>query len=253
MTWYKEDYRRRQIIAINATGGVGSAADIDVEVQIPEDWDDFWENIRSDFKDVVVSTSTGEEVAFARKAGANYSTRTLTLQIDRLSIKNDDSFAVAYVYYYNPDETTDHSDSVTITSPKTGHILLSAPHSRVVSQPASQSALDAPVQSFVKGSNDEVHVYFLINQNFAKRLSPYNERNDEEGIDYVNVYSYDSSGTNATARYTESETRIGNGFVRATYKAGDSGSDYAIAIQISTTLGQLFEMRAILRVIDLLP
>ena len=253
MTWYKEDYRRRQIIAINATGGVGSPADIDVEVKIPEDWDDFWDNIRSDFKDVVVSTSTGEEVAFARKAGANYSTRNLTLQLDRLSIKNDDSFAVAYVYFYNPDETTDHSGSVTIDSPKTGHILLSAPHSRVVSQPASQSALDAPVQSFVKGSNDEVHVYFLINQNFAKRLSPYNERNDEEGIDYVNVYSYDSSGTNATARYTESETRIGNGFVRATYKAGDSGSDYAIAIQISTTLGQLFEMRAILRVIDLLP
>jgi len=253
MTWYKEEYRRRQIIGIDATGGTGISADIDVEVEIPRDWDECWENIRSDFKDVVVSTSTGEEINFARKSGANYSTRTLTLQIDRLSIKNDDSFAVAYVYYFNPDEDTDHSSVVTIDSPKTGYILLSAPHSRVVSQPASQSALDAPVQSFIKASTDEVHVFFLVNRNFAKRLSPYNERNDQEGIDYVDVKSYDSSGTDSSARYDIRDTRIGNGFVRASFKAGDSGSDYAIAIQIYTTLGQLLEMRAILRVIDLLP
>lgn len=253
MTWFKEEYRRRQIIGIDATGGTGISADIDVEVEIPRDWDEFWENIRSDFKDVVVSTSTGEEIGFARKSGANYSTRTLTLQIDRLSIKNDDSFAVAYIYYFNPNEDTDHSTVVTIDSPKTGHILLSAPHSRVVSQPASQSALDAPVQSFIKASTDEVHVFFLVNRNFAKRLSPYNERNDQEGIDYVDVKSYDSNGTDSSARYDITDTRIGNGFVRASFKAGDSGSDYAIAIQIYTTLGQLLEMRAILRVIDLLP
>lgn len=253
MTWYNAEYRRRQIVGIDATGGTGVSGTIDVEFQVPQDWDEFWNNIRSDFKDVVVTDSEGNLANFARKAGANYSTRTLTLQIDALSIKNDDSFCVAYVYYFQPNETTDHSTSVTIDSPKLGHIMLSAPHSRVVSQPASQSALDAPVQSFIKASTDEVHVFFLINRNFAKRLSPYNERNDQEGIEYVDVKSYDSNGTDSSARYDIRDTRIGNGFVRASFKAGDSGSDYAIAIQIYTTLGQLLEMRAILRVIDLLP
>jgi len=253
MTWYNAEYRRRQIVGIDATGGTGVSGTIDVEFQVPQDWDEFWNNIRSDFKDVVVTDSEGNLANFARKAGANYSTRTLTLQIDALSIKNDDSFCVAYVYYFQPDETTDHSTSVTIDSPKNAYIMLSAPHSRVVSQPASQSALDAPVQSFIKASTDEVHVFFLINRNFAKRLSPYNERNDQEGIEYVDVKSYDSNGTDSSARYDIRDTRIGNGFVRASFKAGDSGSDYAIAIQIYTTLGQLLEMRAILRVIDLLP
>jgi len=253
MTWYDKEYRRRQIVGIDVTGGSGSPATVDAEFLVPADWDDFWDNIRSDFKDVVCTDSQGNLVAFARKAGANYSTRTLTLQIDGLSIKNDNSFAVAYLYFFEPDETTDHSVSVTIGSPKVGNILLSAPHSRVVSQSASQSALDSPIQSFIKASTDEVHVFFIVNQNFASRITPYNERNGQEGIDYVDVFSYDSSGSDNSARYDLGETRIGNGFVRATFKAGDSGSDYAVAIQVSTTLGQLFEIRAILRVINLLP
>ena len=253
MTWFDADYRRRQIVGIDATGGSGSTSTIDVEFEVPPDWDDFWTNIRSDFNDVVVTDSDGNKANFARKAGANYSTRTLTLQIDSLFIKNDDSFAIAYVYFFEPNEATDHSTSVTISSAKNGYILLSAPHSRVVSQPASQTALDSPIQSFVKAATDEIHVFFLVNGNFAKRLSPYNERNDQEGIDYVQIRSFDSSNADASARYNVNETRIGNGFVRATFKAGDDGVDYAIAIQVSTTLGQLYQIRAILRVKNLLP
>ena len=160
---------------------------------------------------------------------------------------------MAYVYYFQPNEATDHSTTVTIAAAQTGHIMLSAPHSRIVNQPASQSALDSPIQSFVKASTDEIHVFFVINGNFARRISPYNERNDEEGIDYVQVRSFDANGENSPARYHEASTRLGNGFVRATYKAGDSGTDYAIAIEVSTTLGQLYQIRAILRVKDLLP
>lgn len=252
MTWYNEEYRRRQIVGINVFGGTGTTATIDVNFIVPSDWDDFWDNIRSDFKDVVVTDSQGRLVDFSRR-DANYSNRTLTLEIDGLQIKNDDAMNVAYIYYYYPDETVDSSVSTTITSAKTGHILLSAPHSRVVQTRNAQSALDAPIQSFVKGSGDEVHVFWIVGNTFAKRLSPYNERNDEEGIEFVKIANYDSSGTDASARYTESETRLGNGFVRATYKAGDSGSDYAIAVEIKTTLGQVIENRAILRVIDLLP
>jgi len=253
MTWYNEEYRRRQIVGINTFGGSGSTATIDAEIQVPSDWDDFWTNIRSDFKDVVVTNSQGEKISFARKAGANFSTRTLTLQVDNLPIKHDDSLSICYIYFYYPEETTDSSESVTISSAKDGFVLLSAPHSRIVNVRDSQAALDTPVQSFIKASADEVHVFWLINSQFAKRLTPYNERNDQESIEYITIHSYDSSGTDAIERYTESETRVGNGFVRVTYKAGSSGTSYAIAIQVKTTLGQILENRAILRVIDLLP
>lgn len=254
MTWYNEDYRRRQIIGINTFGGTGVADTVDVEIDVPADWDDFWDNIRSDFKDVVVTDSKGDLVNFARKTGANYSNRVLTLQVDELSIQNDDSLSICYIYFYNPDEATDSSTSVTMDpSPKKGEVLLSAPHSRVVNARDSQSALDTPVQSFVKAVNDEVHVFWIITSQLAKRLTPFNQRNDEEGVDYVQIFSYDSSGTDASERYVQDETRMGNGFVRATYKGGTSGTDYAIAIQVITTLGQSLESRAILRVIDLLP
>lgn len=253
MTWYNADYRRRQIVGVNTFGGSGVSATIDIEIDIPPDWDDFWDNIRSDFNDVVVTDTTGEIVNFARKSGADYANRVLTLQVDGYQIKHDNSLSICYVYFFEPNEATDHSTTVTITSPKTGYILLSAPHSRVVSARDSQSALDQPVQSFIKSESDEVHVFWIITSQLAKRLTPYNERNDQEGVEYVTIHSYDNTGTDSATRFQAQETRAGNGFIRATYKAGSSGQDYAIAINVITTLGQSLENRAILRVIDLLP
>ena len=253
MTWFDEDYRRRQIVGINTFGGGGSPATIDAEIDIPADWDDFWENIRSDFKDVVVTNTEGVLLSFARKSGADYANRVLTLQIDGYAIKHDDSLSICYVYFFEPNETVDRSVSVSISSPKAGNVMLSAPHSRVVSARDAQSALDQPVQSFIKAESDEVHVFFIVTSQLAKRLTPYNERNDLEGIEYVTVHSYDSSGTDSSTRFNDQDTRAGNGFIRATYKAGSNGQNYAIAINVVTTLGQSLENRAILRVIDLLP
>ena len=89
--------------------------------------------------------------------------------------------------------------------------------------------------SFNKSSVDAVDVFFLTNGFLGKRLENYNERDGFEAIDYVQVFSYDSSGTNSNARYDVDDTRLGNNFVRARYKAGDNGSDYAVAIEIFTT------------------
>lgn len=253
MTWYNSDYRQRQIVGVNAFGGTGIAATIDVEIQVPPEWDTFWESIRSDFKDVVVTNAKGKKISFARKSGANFSTRTLILQVDGLAINNDDALNILYIYFDYPDETTDSAESVTITSPKNGYVTLSRPHSRIISSRTSQNATDTPIQSFVKGSNDEIHVFFAITSSLAKRITPYNDRDDEEAIDFVQVFSYDDSGTNSAERYVENDTRVGAGYIRASYKGGTNGDSYAIAIRMETTLGQIIETRAILRVIDLLP
>lgn len=253
MTWYDRDYRQRQIVGVKAFGGTGVPATIDIEIKIPTDFDTFWTSIRSDFKDVVVTDAKGKKVSFARKAGANYSTRELSLQVDGHQITNDDALNVMYIYFENPDETTDSAESVTITSPKTGTILLSRPHSRIVSSRTSQNATDTPIQSFVKGSNDEIHVFYAITSSLAKRITPYNDRDDEEAIDFVQVFSYDDAGSNNAERYVEEELRFGSGYVRATYKGGTNGESYAIAVRFQTTQKQVIETRAILRVIDLLP
>ena len=253
MTWYDKSYKKRQAIGVDIFGGSGSAATVDIEVQIPKDWDQFWDEIRSDMLDVVVTDPKGSILSFARKSGANYADRTLTLQIDSYSSNHDNSMNMLWLYYGDATETTDHTTSVTISSAKDGHILLESPYARVVPGISGQSATDAPITSFNKSSVDEIDVFFLTNGLLGKRLANYNERVTFEEIDYVQVFSYDSSGTNASGRYDTSDTRIGNFFVRARYKAGDSGTDYAVAIEIFTTQKQIIQSRAILRVKNLLP
>tara|TARA_R110002110_G_scaffold72238_2_gene192323 strand:- start:2974 stop:3465 length:492 start_codon:yes stop_codon:yes gene_type:complete len=158
-----------------------------------------------------------------------------------------------WLYYGDASETTDHTSSVTISSPKDGYVLLERPYGRVVASRGGQSATDAPITSFNKSTVDEVDVFFLTSGFLGKRLENYNDRDGLEAIDYAEVFSYDSGGTNSAARYDVADTRLGNNFIRARYKAGDNGSDYAIAIEIFTTEKQVIQSRAILRVKNLLP
>lgn len=253
MTWWNKDYRRRQTITIDATGGGASPSVIDFEVIIPSDWDGFWDNIRSDFYDVVITDSKGTLVNYSRKAGANFADRILTLQVDGYSIQNSSTLSVAYIYFAYSTETIDRAVATTITTPKNGYILLSAPHSRIISLNISENAIEIPAQSFIKAEGEQIHVFFIFNRFLATRIEDYNEHADEEGIDYVIIASLDSTGLDDVNRYTLSQTRFGNGFVRATFKAGTGGADYAILCRFFTTLGQILESRAILRVKNLLP
>ena len=204
-------------------------------------------------KDIVVTDPSGNLLVFAHKAGANYSTRTLILQVDGYASSHDDSMNALWVYFANPDETTDHTSSVTISSAKTGYITLEAPYSRVVPSRGGQSATDAPITSFSKAQSDEIDVFFMTSGLLGRRLENYNNRDFLEAIDYVEIFSYDSSGSDASARYDADETRLGNNFIRARYKAGDNGSDYAVTIKLVSTEKQTIESRGILRVKNLLP
>jgi len=252
MGWYNKNYKKRQMIGVDVFGGTGIAATIDIEVEVPSDWDTFWDEIRSDFLDVVVTDPSGKLVKFAR-SGANYANRTLTLQIDAYSSNNDDSMNALWIYYGYANESVDSSVAVTITSAKTGYILLERPYSRIVPSVGGQSATDAPITSFNKGANDEVDIFFLTSGLLGRRIDNYNERDFFEAVDYVTIASYDNAGANDATRYDETETRLGNNFVRARYKLGDTGSDYAVTVQIVTTEKQIIESRAILRVKTLLP
>lgn len=253
MTWYDKDYKKRQIVGVDVFGGSGSSATIDIEIEIPKDWDTFWEEIRSDMLDVVVTNPLGELLSFARKAGANYSTRTLVLQVDGYASNHDNSMNALFVYYGNASETTDHTVSVTISSAKNGYILLERPYARIVQGRGGQSATDAPVTSFNKGVSEEIDIFFLTSGFLGKRVANYNDRDGFEAIDYVQIFSYNNLGVNDAARYDVADTRLGNNFIRARHKAGGDGENYAPTVQIFTTEKQTLESRCILRVKNLLP
>lgn len=233
-------------------GGGGSGATIDVSIVVPDDWDTFWSTIKSDFLDVVVTDCNGDLATFSR-TGANYSGRTLTLQVDGLAIDDDDSMNVLYLYYGYASESSDRSATTTISSAKTGHILLERPYGRIVPAVSAIVGIDSPVATFSKTTNEDVDLFFSTAGLFGQRSDPYNKRLSFEGIKHVVVKSFDSSNAHSDARISESQTRLGNGFVRARFKAGDNNTTYAATIQITSTLGQFIESRCLLRTKDLLP
>ena len=252
MTWFDSNYTYRQIVGVDVFGGSGVSATIDIETLVPADWDTFWTTIRSDFYDVVVTNAKGVVLNYSR-SGANYANRALTLQVDGLTIDNDDSMNAIYIYFGYADETTDRSVATTITSPKTGHILLENPYGRIVPAQSAIVGIDSPLASFSKSVNEDIDIFFSTSNMFGKRVDTYNQRLDFEGIKHVVIKSFDSSGTNDDTRISEPFTRLGNNFVRARFKGGTDETSYAATIQITTTEGQFIESRCILRTKDLLP
>lgn len=112
MTWYDSDFKQRKPIAVDASAtGSGAEENKDIEIVIPHDWDLFWDNIRSDMFDVVVTNNGGDLLTFKRKTGADYSTRSLTLQVDEVNTKTQ-AINRIFVYFQNPNQTTDLSTDV---------------------------------------------------------------------------------------------------------------------------------------------
>ena len=91
----------------------------------------------------------------------------------------------------------------------------------------------------------------------AKRIQPYNSKLGLESLDYVQVFSYDSSGADDTNRYNEALTAFIPGWVGVYVKAGSNNTDYSVACQIRTAGGgpfnQTISLRCLLSVRDLLP
>ena len=252
MTWFNKNYKQRKVIAVDCFATTGTPTTVDAEIAIPADWDAFWDVVRSDFLDVVITDANGVLQKFKRSV-EDYANRGLTIQIDDMDVKTDNVMVVLYVYFDYASESVDRAVVFTAISPKTAHILLSKPHTRVVGYPSPKNVTEQPLVTFVKGSNEQVHIFFMFSNALATRIESYNERLDEEAIQDVSIFSYDSTPTESDTRYVEAETRISDGFVRATFKAGDSGSTYTCVAKYNTTFAQLLETRANLKVFDQFP
>lgn len=252
MSWYGADWKQRQPIAIDASGTAGSGVSSeDIEINVPSDWDLFWDNIRSDFFDVIVADPEGNLLTFAR-SGANYANRQLTLQVDGYATKGQ-AINQIFVYYQNPDQASDLSSAVTITSALTGYVDLARAGGFVVSQPILRAPTATPQTAFVKSTLDDIDVFFAVNNMLQLRAFEYNGRVSFDEIDFVEVQSYDSTGANDAGRYDVTKTRFLNGFIKARAKGGSDGVDYAFAVNLTTTFGQIYSVRCLIQTRDQLP
>lgn len=251
-TWADQAFTYRIPISIPVYTGGGATA-VDVNVTVPPDWDVFWDNIQSNFYDIKIYTANGEsEIDYQRGTGANYSTRTLTLQLDDVDIDDQSSTSLVYLYFGDPSAGTDPEASFTPSSPVTGYIWIGRPV-RLVKTSLSNSGRTEPDTVFTKSADEKIDIWFDVRSLLAAYVDPYNGKLSYEAIKRIQPKSLDSSGTDSTSRYSSDDTYFLNGYASVRAIAGDSGSDYAVGLDIYTTNGQTFTVRCLLKVQNLLP
>jgi len=251
--WFNEEYIYRKSITLDFSTTNSIPANHDVEITVPSDWDLFWDTIRSDFLDVVVTDANGVVQQFQRKAGANYANKNLVLQLDNIQVPAPNSLVQFFVYYGYATESTDRSSSITITAPKNGYIFLGAPLARIVDGYGLVPTANAPTTTFVKQTTEEIDVFFSFRGLLETRITESNGRLLFEEVEFVIVNSLDTGGSNSDSRYDLAATRFLGGYVVARAKGGANNTDYAFLVRLSTTNKQIYDIRCLMKTKDLLP
>lgn len=250
MSWYNSDFKRRLPLVIDTS--TTAKGTIEFSFVVPEDYDDFWNNVRTDGFDVVLADKNGEAFTFQRFTW-NATTRSSLFRVAGFSMTEGNVMHVIYIYWDNPDQSTDLSSSVTTTTPKTTFAYLGAPFGNVVNFQTRSGLSTVPTTIFQKDPDEKIDIWFPISQLLAPRALPYNERLDFKGLDYIDVNVLDSLDANQTAMYALGETRIISGWVRARIQAGSDNTDYVVRIKVFTSDNEVFILSCLLQVRKLLP
>jgi len=231
----------------------GGATTVDVNVSVPPDWDVFWDNIQSNFYDIKIFSANGEtEIDYQRQTGASYANRTLVLELDDVSIDDQSSTSLIYLYFGDSTAASDPTTSFTPSSPVDGYIWIGRPV-RLVKPPLSNSGRTEPEVIFTKEEGEKIDIWFDVRALLAPYVDPYNQRLGYEAIKRIQPKSLDSSGTDSSGRYSSDDTYFLNGYASIRAIAGTSGTDYAVGLDIFTTNGQTLKVRCLLKVQNLLP
>ena len=255
MTWYSPSWKRRYPFIVDVTGGAGGPGTIDMQITVPSDWPDFWDNIRSDAFDAIITNAKGQLQSFKRSV-FNYANKSLTLQGKSLAVNDTNSMIVFYLYFDNS-SSTDLSSVFTAHGPKIGKVYLNAPSNRIISQPSQKSGSNSPNYVFSKTSTDEVFIWFRVGSLLANRITPNNDKLDYESVDLITIRSLDQAGADNNARYEIASTAVVPSYIGVKVKSGSNNTDYTVCCNITTVAGDNFvqkiSLRSLLQVRDLLP
>lgn len=245
-------YRIPISIPVYVVGG-GGATNVDVEAQIPPDWDVFWNNILSNFYDIkIYSADASTEINYQRQSGASYSGRQLVLELEQVAIDDQSSTSLVYLYFGDAAAATDPTSAFTVSSPKTGYLWIGRPV-RVVKPILNNSGRTEPETVFTKEEGEKIDIWIDVRSLLSAYVDPFNGKLGYEAIKRIQPRSLDSSGTDSDSRYSSDDTYFLNGYASLRAIAGNSGNDYAVGLDIYTTNGQTLKVRCLLKVQNLLP
>ena len=240
--WYSTNYTMRVPISVPVLGGSGTPGAYDMSWTVPKDWDLFWDNIRSDGFDVIV-TDADNSIATFKRASFTYSTRTLDMAVDNLTVDNNDSVNLLWMYF-SYSGASDLASVFTPSSPKSGLLFLGQPNNRIVEYINPQStATSTPQVTFSKATDESVFIWFQTGSYLANRRTPYNNRRFFEGIKFVKGIIHPKAGTSSTLTVDEEKTRFIDGWTGLLIEGGTDATNYTVELKVTTTLNQVFSIR----------
>ena len=251
-SWYDTAWGNRWPIALQILGGSGPA-NYDLQIDIPKQWDKFWENIRADLYDVILTGPDGHSLLTFKRLTVDVPNRVLTLQADAFAVHSADANSMIWLYFNNPDQASDLASVFTGASVKPGELFLGRPRNNLVSRASNSGAQEQPQVQITKTSNEEIDVWVSTKGLFSTRFDAFNNRSGLEAIRYVQIQVLAAAGGDTPSMYDEDLVRFVPGFVRAKIKAGTDATDYTFVCNIVSTDANTFSIRALIQVRDRLP
>jgi len=255
MTWFDKNFKRRMPVMIN-TSLTGSGS-VQAQLFIPLTWDDFWDNVRTDGFDVVITDENAAPLAFQREStGVNAWNKTNRIGLFRFNygaVKAANVMHIAYIYYDHASQSSDLSSTVGVSSPLSASVYLGAPFKNIVNLDSNQGLTTTPTTIIQKDPDDIMDIWFPISQILAPRSLPYNERLDFKSVNYINVNVLNSAGANQAGLYALQETRIIAGWISVRVQTGTKDVDYVVRLNVYTNDLEVFTLTCLLQVRQLLP
>lgn len=250
MSWYNGSFNRR--IPVTIDGSATASGTHDFEVEIPADWDDFWDNIRSDGNDIVLTDADGKSILnFQFKSGFNLPNRSLTLQAENINLGVSNKMRIVQLYWDNSTQSSSLQTAITVSSVLAGYVYLGGPSGFVVKDSGFRPIGTVPTAIFQKDPTDEIDIWFPVGTRLAKRRIEYNQRLDFKLVQRVSVEVKTSAKVNQPTMYATEEIRLINGWCRARIKAGSDSTDYSVRLGVVTTDAEVIVMSCLLQVREL--
>ena len=252
MSWPDANFSRRVPFVID--GSATAAGTIDATLVLSRDDALFWATIQADGDDVRVYAADGLTGIGYDLDGFNYTTKTVTIEMDDLSHHVTNTMTVGWLLFGDADAANDE-DGFVPSSPLNAYTLNigPAPGERIYAL-GSPVGDTVPSQQAQKRSTETAYLWFFVGP-LGMRDEPY-----EGGMEGEQPQSLSSSATVAaggagTVTAATSSIRLTRGpnntlNARLTVSGGTSGNDYYVVLRVVTTSGRIMEGAVTLKVID---
>lgn len=233
MGWYSAATPYRIAVTVEHTGG---GTTVDVQIPIPANFDHVWENTRADGFDLVPVAADGETLLTFDLSAWNQANRTGTVRVDGLSITATSGQYLLWLYYGDPD-AADQSSAVTISGPLSGRVELGGPSTFAATIQPEPFGVSNPRNRIQKAADEQVFIWLNLQPLLERRFLRNNGRDLFEEP-YLAVVVVTLAGVAQPLMVDVSKQRfVWDGertWVRAFIKAGVSGTDYTVEIDLKT-------------------